>query len=403
MPGLYFLAARCIIMCTLHLFKQFCCMNNTTPVKPTILLITSLLFFVAAGAQTISKLKFLSEFDVPHNLQYNNTTVGGLSGIDYDARQNVYYLISDDRSAINPARFYTAKINIGANRIDSVYFVNVTLLKQQNGKPYPNSKQDPAHTPDPEAMRFNPQSGHLVWSSEGERIVKPGDTLLENPAITTIDVDGMYKDTFPLPSQLHMHGTEKGPRQNGVLEGLTFANNYKTLFVNVEEPLYEDGPRAGLKDTTTWIRILKYETATKKIKAHYAYHIEAIPHAPVPATGFMINGVPDILAVDNNHLLVMERAFATGNMACTIKIYLADLSKATNIKSVKSLKTHPPARPVSKKLLLNMDDLGRFIDNVEGMTFGPTLPNGHKSLVMVADNNFNSLERTQFFLFEVMQ
>jgi len=377
-------------------------MNSTTPVKLATILLISLVFTIAGNTQSISKLTLLSEFDVPHNLQYNNTTVGGLSGIDYDAKKNVYYLVCDDRSAINPARFYTAKINISNKGIDSVYFVNATLFKQKNGQLYPNSKQDPAHTPDPEAIRFNPLTGHLVWTSEGERIVKAGDTVLENPAITTIDAEGNYKDTFPLPAQLRMHGTEKGPRQNGVLEGITFANNYKTLFVNVEEPLYEDGPRAGLKDTITWIRLFKYEAATKKLLAQYAYHIEAIPHAPIPATGFMINGVPDILALDNNRLLVMERAFATGNMACTIKIYLADVSKATNIANVTSLKAHPPASPVSKKLLLNMDDLGRFIDNVEGMTFGPTLRNGHKSLIMVADNNFNPLERTQFFLFEVI-
>jgi len=386
----------------LHLFQQFCCMNNTAPVKLITILLISLLFTITGYTQSISRLKFLSEFDVPHNLQYNNTTVGGLSGIDYDARKKVYYLICDDRSAINPARFYTAKLNISSKGIDSVYFVNVTLLKQKNGKPYPNSKQDPRHTPDPEAMRLNSLTGQLVWSSEGERIVKASDTVLENPAVTIISPDGNYKDTFPLPKQLHMHAAEKGPRQNGVLEGMSFANNYKNLFVNVEEPLYEDGPRAGLKDTTTWIRILKYETATKKLLAQYAYHIEPIPHEPIPASGFMINGVPDILALDANHLLVMERAFSTGNMACTIKIYQADLSKATNIAGVSSLKTHPPARPASKKLLLNMDNLGRFIDNVEGMTFGPMLPNGHKSLVMVADNNFNLLERTQFFLFEVI-
>ena len=30
-------------------------------------------------------LHFLGELDIPYNLQYNNSTVGGLSGIDYDA------------------------------------------------------------------------------------------------------------------------------------------------------------------------------------------------------------------------------------------------------------------------------------------------------------------------------
>ena len=55
-----------------------------------------------------------------------------------------------------------------------------------------------------------------------------------------------------------------------------------------------------------------------------------------------------------------------------------------------------------KKLILNMDDLGIYVDNVEGMTFGPNLPNGHKSMIMVVDNNFSLLEKTQFFLFEVI-
>ena len=49
-----------------------------------------------------------------------------------------------------------------------------------------------------------------------------------------------------------------------------------------------------------------------------------------------------------------------------------------------------------------MDDLGIYIDNIEGVTFGPTLPNGHQTLLFVADNNFNPLEQSQLLLFEVI-
>ena len=49
-----------------------------------------------------------------------------------------------------------------------------------------------------------------------------------------------------------------------------------------------------------------------------------------------------------------------------------------------------------------MDDLGRYIDNIEGVTFGPVLPNGHESVIFIADNNFSPLEKTQVFLFEVI-
>jgi hypothetical protein len=48
-----------------------------------------------------------------------------------------------------------------------------------------------------------------------------------------------------------------------------------------------------------------------------------------------------------------------------------------------------------------MDSLGFYIDNIEGVTFGPTLPNGHKTLVFVSDNNFLPIEKTQFLLFEI--
>jgi hypothetical protein len=283
-----------------------------------------------------------------------------------------------------------------------VYFTGVNLLQQKNGKPYPNAKQDPHHTPDPEAIRYNALANRLVWSSEGEREVRQKDTVLEDPAITTIDMEGHYVDTFPLPKQLRMHATEQGPRRNSVFEGLTFADNYKTLYVSVEEPLYRDGPRAGLEDTATWIRILKYDVASKKLKAQYAYHLDAVPYPPFPSTASMMNGIPEILSVDHDHLLVMERSYSTGRLSCAIRIYMADIGQASNIAEVASLKQAPPLHVINKHLVLNFETLGKLIDNVEGMTFGPVLPNGHKTLICVVDNNFSALERTQFFLFEVM-
>lgn len=99
----------------------------------------------------------------------------------------------------------------------------------------------------------------------------------------------------------------------------------------------------------------------------------------------------------------MERSFSTGRMACTIKIFEADLSKATNIKDNKSLKVEKAFIPATKRLILNMDNLGRYVDNFEGMTFGPTLPNGHKTLLTIVDNNFSIFEKTQVFLFEVVE
>ncbi|MFI5186511.1 MAG: esterase-like activity of phytase family protein [Chitinophagales bacterium] len=353
-------------------------------------------------SDSIVQLKFLDEYDVSNGKEFMGTTIGGLSGIDYDAKRDVYYLISDDRSAINPARFYSAKIYVGQNKIDSVEFIDVKSLLQKNGKPYPNSKQDPFHTPDPEDMRYDPKKDEMVWSSEGERIVKPGNNVLEDPSVIAIDRNGKYKAGFSLPANMHMHETENGPRQNSVFEGLTFTDDYKYLFVSVEEPIYEDGPRAGPGDSTALIRILKFNSKTRKPIAQYAYQIEPVAYPPIPSNAFKINGVSDILWVGENQLMVIERSFSTGRLACTIRIFLADMNNAADIAGVQSLRSQPALKPVSKKLLLNMDDLHRYIDNIEGVTFGPVLSNGHRTLLFVADNNFSPIQRNQFLLFEII-
>ena len=351
--------------------------------------------------RTIKGLRFIGEFDLPHRMQFRGTTVGGLSGIDYDPAEDVYHLICDDRSDINPARFYTAKISISAKGIDTVQLVNVTTLLQKNGSPFPNKTQDPLHVPDPEALRYHAANKTFVWSSEGERIVRNDRTILEDPSINIMDASGRLIDTFPLPANMRMRADAKGPRQNGVFEGLSFADNGRTLYVSVEEPLYEDGPRAGLKDTSGWIRIIKYDVATKQPLAQYAYQIDPVVQEPVPAGAFIVNGVPDILAVNDHQLLVTERSFSTGRLSCNVRVYLAELNGAENIAGVASLQQEPVKSPVKKTLLLNMDTLGRWIDNVEGATFGPRLPNGKQSLLFVTDDNFASFERTQFLLFEI--
>lgn len=367
-----------------------------------VLLLLATAYCLPAQEKNFGKLKWIGVYDIPHNLNYKGTTVGGLSGIDYDSKKKEYHLICDDRSAINPARYYTARIFFDEKKIDTVYFTNVTALLQKNGTPYPDTKKDPAHTPDPESLRYNPLNGQMIWTSEGERIVKEKETVLENPAITVMAASGKYIDTFPLPSNLHMRSAEKGPRQNGVLEGMTFANHYRNLYVNVEEPLYEDGPRAGLTDNNAFIRIYKYDVTTKQNTAQYAYKLDPVAYPAITENAFKINGVPDILDAGNNRLIVLERSFSTGRLPCTIKIFLADLNGAENIKDNPSLSKYPAKKPVQKKLLLNMDSLGVYVDNVEGITFGPTLSNGHKTLVLVSDNNFQLLEKTQFFVFEII-
>ena len=352
-------------------------------------------------SKEISHLKFLSSYVIPYNYQYDHTTVGGLSGIDYNPAKNEYYCISDDRSDKNAARFYTMGITLNDDKVDSVYFLKSTFLKGPDGKDYPSSQLNPYRTPDPECLRFDRNNNIFIWGSEGERNVTETKSILVNPAVTIIDSQGNFIDTFTLPRQMLMTTHNYGPRRNGVFEGLTFSDDYKSLLVSVEVPLLQDGAEAGAGDSSGIIRMIKFDVASRKPVAQYAYKIDPVAHPPVPSSGFRINGISDILSFADDKLLVIERSFSTGRLSCTIKVFLASLDNAKNIQSFDSLKGKTNVPVLSKKLLLNMDDLGIYIDNIEGVTFGPKLSNGKRSLIFIADNNFNPLERTQVLLFDV--
>jgi hypothetical protein len=58
----------------------------------------------------------------------------------------------------------------------------------------------------------------------------------------------------------------------------------------------------------------------------------------------------------------------------------------------------PDVKPAYKKLLLDFKTLGIPIDNLEGLTLGPRLPDGRQSIILVSDNNFREAQVTQFIL-----
>ena len=372
----------------------------------------NLLFFALASLTIIScsglknetknpdpSLKFLSQFEIPYGQTYQNTAVGGLSSIDYDPKNDLYYFLSDDRAILNHARFYTAKIKLGTQSIDQVQLQAVNSLKKPEGGAYTNWEKEPNTSIDPEEMRYNPKNKKLVWCSEGARVVHDATTVLQNPTIQIADLKGNYNSNYPLPANLVMSAEEKGPRSNSALEGLSFNSRYTELYASVEEPLYEDGSQASVTKGGL-VRFYVFDAKTKRNTAQYGYILDPVAHAPEPENGFKVNGIATIQYYNENQLLVVERSYSVGRPSCTIKIYLCDFSKATNVKDRVTIQ-NPDIVLATKKLILNLDDLNLFVDNVEGITFGPKLTNGKSSLLLVTDNNFSNKQKTQIFLFEV--
>lgn len=379
----------------------------------SIIVLSTLIFSCTANKKlangnppvAISSIKMLGKYELPYNMLFKGTFVGGLSSIDYDAKTDLYYLICDDPSAFSPARFYTAKIFLNQQGIDSVSLVDVDTLYNSEGKLYTDITKDRIHSADLESMRYHPLKNTFVYGTEGQRhLKKDGELEIQQPAIIIMDKHGKYKDSFALPANMHYQTIEKGPRHNSVFEGLDYTDNYRHLFVNVEEPLYEDGPRAGLGDSTAWVRFLKFDTKTKKQVAQYAYKIDPVPYPPVAPNTFKINGIPDIMYIGNNKFLAIERAYSQGRRPSDVRVYIADINGADDVSKNTSFVEHPVQKPITKKLLFNFStEINQLVFNIEGVTFGPRLPNGHQTLVFVTDNNFDKLQASQFWLFEVME
>ena len=344
-------------------------------------------------------LKFVNSIEIPFNQEFKNSAIGGLSSIDYDSKNDLYYFICDDRSVYNDARFYTAKIKLTADTIHQINFQDVIALQNKAGQKYSNWEKYPDSSIDPEEMRYNPKTNSLIWSSEGARVIAKDFTVIQDPSLQFTKLNGEFSSAVDLPANLRMQKTEKGPRSNGVLEGITYSTDFSTIYTNIEEPLYEDGSQA----TTTkggLIRIYTFDTKTKKNTAQYAYSLDPIAIEPNPKTAFAVNGVSTIQYYDKNQLFIVERSYSTGKQACTVKVYLCDFTRATNVINSPSLQNESIVIS-TKKLILNMDDLGIFIDNIEGITFGPKLANGNQSMLFVSDNNFSEKQKTQILLFEV--
>lgn len=337
-------------------------------------------------------LQFIGQAIFPTGTQFAGTTVGGLSSIAYDASRNVYYSISDDQSQINPARFYTISIDVGPTfDASDVHFDAVTTIQKPGGGPYPTGGLDP------EGLGLT-KDRQLILTSEGNT-----NTLLA-PWVRRYDLAGNYLADLPVPSYyLPTADHSSGIRFNLAFETAGVPPNGRFVFTSTENALYQDGPAATTTNGSP-SRILRYNLQTGQLDREYLYETDPIFEPPIPPTQFAVNGIADLLPLNNEFLLSMERSFSVGvpGTGNEIKLYEVALPGATNVLGTPSLAGELGSiRPAQKTLLLDLGTLGIPLDNVEGMTLGPKLPDGRQSLVMVSDNNFAASQFTQFLLFAI--
>ncbi|MEO9953509.1 esterase-like activity of phytase family protein [Nonlabens sp.] len=345
------------------------------------------------SAETSIHLKFIDEYVLPDATDFDNTRVGGLSGIDY--ADGAWYAISDDP---DQPRFYKMDISYNHQGFNSIDINKVVKFKDRNGIEVSSG------TVDPESIRYD--NGNFVWTSEGN--IKKG----VKPFVRIADSSGRLVKDIPLASRfLPSNQAGYGPYHNGVFEGVSLSLDKKGYWVAMELPLKEDGTEPTVIENNSPVRIAYINKATGHFEKEIVYALDKVERPAINGNTFEVNGIVELVEYDTHKFLVLERSYAMGyeDGGNTVKIYLVDATNATDVRDIKSLKGSNYTG-VTKTLLFNFETIrdqltNAVVDNIEGITFGPDFKNGNRSLVVVADNNFSLYgpQLNQFILFEIEQ
>lgn len=350
----------------------------------------------------IQSLEFLGEAKFGgRSLILDSVLLGGLSGLTYDAENEIFYSISDDRSQEAPARFYRLQIetpDMGnpSDRFDqsSIRFLRSQAIAQPDNNPFaPNSI-------DPEGIVLTPQS--TLWiSSEG--IAPAGIT----PFLREFDLAGRQVRSLPIPRR-YSPSPDWGVANNLGFESLTMTPSQKYLITATENALTQDGPEAAWGKSSP-SRLMLFDLETEQLAGEYLYNTDPVVAAPNPPDGFAAAGLVELLALDDHRYLALERMYAAGstgmpgNNGMNVRLYEMDRSRATDIQTSNSLVETGLEQvvPVEKQLVLDLATLDIPLSNLEGMAFGPKLADGRRSLLMISDDNFGANQFTQILLFGV--
>ena len=164
-------------------------------------------------------------------------------------------------------------------------------------------------------------------------------------------------------------------------------------------------------------RLLKVDLQTGAT-AEYVYVVDAINQG---------KGVNDLLAINDHEFLVVERDNRslvptppnTEQTPNVKRIYKINLAGATDVSLVASLPAAGGAAlsnlgitPVKKELFIDMLDPsyqvggGKSIkdviaEKIEGLAWGPDLPDGRHVLYVISDNDLFPLRPTQIYAFAI--
>lgn len=360
-------------------------------------LLAACLFLIGPSAWSL-QLKYVGEASIKTGTKFEKATIGGLSGIVW--RDGSLYALSDDKGRAGEPRYFAFDLKIS----DSSVVLTPKKVHFITGLPKVGDK--PAGL-DPEGL-VGVAGGDFLISSEGNNDAKPR----EMPRIFRVSSEGVWKNDLPIPDKFLPEATgqqKKGIQNNAAFEGLTTFADGKFVYTITESALSQDFI-AGEEALGDWLRIIKFEDKGQqghKPVAEYAYRVDSFKDNQQGKEVF--RGVSEILSVSDTKLIVLERGvriFSKDLWAQTVGLYLVDLSKGTDVSALAKLSDGKFTGLEKIKLIDFETDLTKergtkTIQNFEALAWGPVLPDGRRTILVMSDNNFSKKEITELIVFAV--
>jgi hypothetical protein len=348
------------------------------------------------------------------------------SGLTYTGHDNVFIAASDrgpfdgltDVPYLDRVHFLKITTNPDTKNISTV-LLDTRLLRNESGQFFVGAAGSFVKNDELATLRFDPEGirvgllGTLFISDEyGPDIFQfgPFGRLLRR-----LNVPSKFKISEPSADEdTELLSNKSGRQANRGMEGLAISPNGRFLFGIMQNALLQDnGLRPGTTNRVSRNnRILKIDLLTGRTH-EYVYVLDAINQG---------KGVCEILAINDHEFLVLERDNnyslppGSDDPPELKAIYKIDINGATDVSEIESLPACALSDPtcaltaniVPVKKTPFIDLLGSAFglvemmpEKIEGLAWGPDLPDGRHLLYVVSDNDLNPALGTQIYAFAI--
>ena len=335
--------------------------------------------------------------DLSGGTAVNTGRVGYFSDIYYDTNRNEWWGLSDRGPgggtldyATRVQRF-TLDVNTTTGAISNFQIQQTVLFTDAAGTALNGKAPSPANVLggsfDPEGFVINPKTGNMIVSDEYGASVYEFDRngkMVREYAVP----ENIKPTTAPGTYNYDPDANTAGRRINRGFEGLAISPDGNFAYAMLQSAMVNEGGGNGVYN-----RIVKFDTATGKAVAQYAYKMEGSSQG---------RGISALVAINDHEFLVLERNNRGLGAASELttqnkKVYKIDITGADDISDVVLNGATFSGKTVTKTatpfLDLGADTLaalgGMVPEKWEGLAIGPKLADGSFLMLAGTDNDYS--------------